>query len=550
MSEFLFLVSTSKEGKGKQSEQELVRAVALSHAARVSHQKRKEKEASQLGGPKSVTIATGGRQRKSDKLSRTVVSRIQKRWEEEEEEEERVLVGPLTILKGGNSDPFRSLAIAVTPRVNEILSFFKNSFLPAIYQSDSETHYRSFSADSAWDIHRTTLYAECSAHSFVLIALTLMANVATCQALETEKLVVKGKLLKSLRVRIRDSAETDPAVLDSVMFLFAAEIFAGNFAHATMHGRTLRTLLHKKFHHSTPSSIGPIDQTILTHALYYDSHLSLSNMSLPIFALDQWVGEVLDPLFRPLNEYTKPLESLFVNDLDTSLDGDPLWATFVQVRLAIWLWTQPKPINDDGRSALSLWVMGQTHLCKAMLIKHYLDLRSILQPAGRDHPIDIVASVNDEDIHVITQACLTLGLLLFFMSFGGDPTIAGRPLLQIYKTLFTHLKAMISQAVTKFDVNSPLMLKYQNAHLWVLFLGAQAERGGRKSLLPNHPRGWFIVTFGSLARRMDLLTWEMVRVRLTYFCYSDAVEPHGSVWVPECLARAGESIEGGKPWVL
>ena len=67
MSKFVFLVSTSHEGDGTQRDQELVRAEALSHAARVSHQKRKEKEAIRLGGPRSVIVATAGRQRKLDK---------------------------------------------------------------------------------------------------------------------------------------------------------------------------------------------------------------------------------------------------------------------------------------------------------------------------------------------------------------------------------------------------------------------------------------------------------------------------------------------------
>lgn len=255
MSEFLFVVNASKEdGKksGKKRDQELVRAAALSHAAKVSHQKRKAREA------KNKDVILAGRQPITGAQHRERSGEGQKLSE--------IVLGPLTILKRGNSDPFQAVAITVTRRVNEILSFFRNSFLPAMYQSDSETHYRSFSADSAWDLHRTTLYEECSGHAFVLIGLSIMGQVTNPEsdALETEKLVLKGKLFSSLRGRMEKSADTDKAVLDSVMFLFAAEGIAGNFAQATMHGQILRTLLRKRFtqrpQQGQASHVGLVDQ--------------------------------------------------------------------------------------------------------------------------------------------------------------------------------------------------------------------------------------------------------------------------------------------------
>lgn len=85
-------------------------------------------------------------------------------------------------------------------------------------------------------------------------------------------------------------------MLASVMFLFAAETFAGNLVEATIHGKTLQTLLHQKSLRDGPDSI---EQGFLTRALWYDVHLSGSHMTPTIFDMNGWVMDELGPVSGP-----------------------------------------------------------------------------------------------------------------------------------------------------------------------------------------------------------------------------------------------------------
>jgi len=111
-------------------------------------------------------------------------------------------VGPLTILRRGNSDPFESLAVSVTPRVNEIMSFVKDYFLPACYVTDSPAWIRAFGADKEWDDSVEVLREECCAPAFMLTYMTIMANMSQGDVLVTEQLTLKGKSTSALRTRI------------------------------------------------------------------------------------------------------------------------------------------------------------------------------------------------------------------------------------------------------------------------------------------------------------------------------------------------------------
>ena len=99
---------------------ELNRSAARAHAARVSSKSRKEK------GKKKVAFQHHGRRsprRPSDpeSLERSLSPPL-------------LSPGLLSILREGNSDPFNVLAVPVTARVNRILAFFKDGYLPMIYR--------------------------------------------------------------------------------------------------------------------------------------------------------------------------------------------------------------------------------------------------------------------------------------------------------------------------------------------------------------------------------------------------------------------------------
>lgn len=485
-------------------EQELTRSTALSHAAKVSHRRRKEKEKSQIQ-PEPLTLA-----------------------------------GPVTILQGGNSDPFESLALRVTPRVNEVISFVRDYFLPASYVTDSPAWIRAFGADKEWFDSVAVLRDECCARAFMLTYITIISNLTRNGELNLEKLDLKSKSAVTLRARIQESPVGDASVLTSVLFLFAAETFAGNHFEATIHGKTLRTLLYEK---SQKEGSVSIEQGFLTRTLWYDVHLAESHMTRTIFDMDGWVIDTLGPTFKPVDKFLEPFSADFTRNLDRSLDSEPLRTIFVQYRQALWLWTQPNPVADEDGWAASHWVLGRSYINQGRLVNYFLDVRQTLGMMGHRRAISTFTPKSKYDeLFWHTQSCLALGMLYFLAPLGGDPSISGQPLLPTCKTLLHHLRSTMAMVLRAWvdlggESEHDLLHEYKNAHLWALFLGAQGERRDSKTY-PDATKAWFNRALGSFLSRISMSSWETVREKLMLFIYSDFIMPNGSDWVWKVMENA------------
>lgn len=57
---------------------------------------------------------------------------------------------PLTILQHGNSDPFGVFAIEITPRVNAMLSFYRDNMLTAMCHVDVPNGFTKVAAVTTW----------------------------------------------------------------------------------------------------------------------------------------------------------------------------------------------------------------------------------------------------------------------------------------------------------------------------------------------------------------------------------------------------------------
>ncbi|KIW97588.1 uncharacterized protein Z519_01172 [Cladophialophora bantiana CBS 173.52] len=210
-----------------QRERELYQAAAQSHAARLWHKWRK--------------------QRRLD--ARPVVA------SEASRSHALVTPGLISILQKGNSDPFNALAIHVTPRANQILTFFKHGYLPMVYQAvmGSEDAIRRIEA--------------------------LQNQGYRDGGLADEALLLKHQRIKALRqelVKNRDS-QSQSLILDSVSMLFRGALIAGDLDEAGLHAGTLRKLLERKYDREGVQDLG-----FLLRVLYQNKQLSVFRFSLSV----------------------------------------------------------------------------------------------------------------------------------------------------------------------------------------------------------------------------------------------------------------------------
>jgi hypothetical protein len=395
--------------------------------------------------------------------------------------------------------------------------------------------YSSIAAHDDWDKYIMVLSTESSAQTSIYAFLTAMEKISRNNALTTDKYITQGQSYKALQAQIQKCLNRDPMVIFSALFLFGAEIFAGNITQATIHGKMLQACLYEKVQ---KEGFNAVPQSTWVVILSYDITFALLQLHRPILILENWILDSIKQIVRPADKFMESIQSNFTSNLDNTLDHDPLRRIFVINRQCAWFWTQPNPItkedSESGLSHLSIgqWIITTTQILRAELLNHYIDMQLLLE---QNASTSTKSSLNGKEIYYSTQCCLILGMLFFSNLSRGDPIISGQPLHGISKILLMHLHTTVSLILrTSFTVDSNIMEKYHNAHLWVLFIGAQAEQTDSKSYL-DPSKAWFNVAFGSLARQMHLFTWTMIRCRLEQFIYHDALTPHPSTWVPKSL---------------
>ena len=259
-------------------DRELENSLARSHASRFAHERLQAKRGSPRGSASS-SPSTGG--------------------ESVEERQKDAAPLPLTILRKGNSDPFASHSVEITPRINEIIAFFGAYYVPIAHQPHT---FSSFSSDIEQKTVIHALQHSASAPAFILHLLTLMANQPSSSSKDFKQiqLEVRNQTLLSLRsnIHLALASPYSDAVLTAIKFMFMGAAFDGNLAEAKLHGTMLSNLLYRKWR----SEKQTLDLSLLLHAIYVDGQLATKHLTLTIFDMT-WVEEVLAPTLAEVDEW-------------------------------------------------------------------------------------------------------------------------------------------------------------------------------------------------------------------------------------------------------
>jgi hypothetical protein len=166
-------------------------------------------------------------------------------------------------LQGSNSDPFSAAGIAITPQINQVLTFARDVCLPAFYLIDSlrdSSISAEFNRDVAnssgwisspaarlgWQQVVESLSDKCTALACLSTCLALMAmcGVNAAKATEASLKMRAGSsaLLRQNLLRKRPKVKGQQELLWQVFWHFYAEFFAGNMFAAQVHGKMLRQL--------------------------------------------------------------------------------------------------------------------------------------------------------------------------------------------------------------------------------------------------------------------------------------------------------------------
>jgi hypothetical protein len=222
--------------------------------------------------------------------------------------------------------------------------------------------------------------------------------------------------------------------------------------------------------------------------------------------------------------------------LDSSISTEPLQTLFIRTRRLFAIGEEA--FNEEGCTEASradlvfAWTVSHSLIDVGLFVNHFLDLSQLI--TSKD-PVTELRSLGD----LYTEASLNLAALCITRYVGHVAVVNGVDIRDVTPTIMLHLQSSMANALEKCTADE--LFYYENAHLWILFVGALAQQ--RKA----RQRGtieisWFLSKLVSMARGAGIFTWKQLHEIVARFVYSDVVEPHSSTWFERCLLLEGEEF--------
>ena len=410
----------------------------------------------------------------------------------------------------GNSDPFSVFAVEITPQVNELLTFYRDLFIPSVYRTGPQGWKTSKAANAEWRRRMEGLRDEGGALTFLARHARIASIATTNSKLSLEALSFTAKSTSVLRARLEGNTAVNSAVYWHISLLWGIEILQRNFSNAIIHGKMLRSLLEKQ------SLKGQVDLAMVRAILYNAAHLDCMTMQPSVFDYENWIPKTFRPL-RELAEKDMPaLKDPPHEMLDASIEGEFLRGVFADRRRHTRIWYQYPDLSVGISPAVDAWLAVKSHIHVALLVKH------------------AVTSIDETDLFPSRSASLYaqgyLSLALLYTSRqvrAGFMVVCGVEIHDSQRTILSQLRNVLYRAeVFENDIERE---RYRNAKLFALFTGAQAER----NLHPDRrmsDHGWFNRELVALSKQMGLSQWAPAESILGGFLYVDKIQPHGSQW--------------------
>lgn len=451
----------------------------------------------------------------------------------------------LEILPGGNSDPFSAQGISISPRINQLITFIRDAYLPGIYitsfvkRLDDEppriiTMAEGFKvmgrriADRVWTSMKEELTDEGRALAWAGSYATVMARYSSVET--GTELAVMGLQMKLKSIRIlKDKlgalsldSQPDLAMIAQIVSLFRASCKEQDLDAAKVHAEIIRRLVNR-----IPEG-GDQIQTLFLTLMSNDTEIAVSHMRRTFFNFATWVQRQLVKFWWAHGEPELPIVSLDYLDLDRSIITPSTRTACIRLRRYLAIRKTPidlqDPVDLERGDTVFSWVSTYSMFDLGVLVNVYLDLSSAsiqtLPPAQRFAEASFALTTLYLYRWGIHQATI----------YGGDHRD------RMHITVVACLRGTMQNALkwcTRRDLD-----RYQKAFLWVFFYGARYEYrnvGRTLSFHEDQSKMWFSQMFSRQARLMRLTTWAEVTKILHDFVFYDFLEQDPEAWFDQSM---------------
>jgi hypothetical protein len=421
----------------------------------------------------------------------------------------------------GNSDPFSSLSIQITPLIAELIKFEHAHLHPCIY-STKNAPTRAYGTSYLADMHGPAAN-QAAVYGYLSRAAIVLSSVSQDPRFKTAALALKGRSSALLRKQLADGGEGKGDIPRKILALMIAELFAHEYAAAEVHSRMLMGLLEARS--QAAGQREEFDMRFFFSVVYSEVQRSCMSLTRPCFDASKsgWVSRLFESVggdaFRSL------VETMEIDDkpLEPSVLGIELAEIFGDVRTVRKVSEQYSNSPRYGTATpLALYLPARVVLCLGRMIRFYMD-----HCAGRE--------VWDLLPRELIHRAAVLGALFWVRKAGHIDSIRVSSTSTIYSAGPMVLKRL-RESLRRFDgIASPREGElYAGLRFWVLYIGAQEEQGReRKGEVVDK---WFTVRLVEASIRIGICTWQQAQPILERYPHPDAAEPHGSTWFSELFS--------------
>ncbi|KIW84826.1 hypothetical protein Z517_00214 [Fonsecaea pedrosoi CBS 271.37] len=451
----------------------------------------------------------------------------------------------MTILGKGNSDPFGAYAVDITPAANDLLSFHRDFVIPALYHT---TKHRWMTSASAWRDWRDCIDGlgdgvdglgdEGAGSGFIASCATEAAVISLNPSVRKQAAYYRAKSMAVLHKRLMTGRFNRRQLYWHINLLVGTDTLTGDLVSTGAHLNMLRWY----FEHDDQEK--PVDTDLLVYILYHDVHRSSMFLCKPIFDVDNWLPQRLQPVIDAAGPYLPPnLSDVRRRFLDPSIDNPRLRTLLIERResLAVWLFQNGSGLGttDEDSSAshttaaLMGWLLVRVYLHQGQLVNLFLQAKEAID-VRNTNTSETPRSVNS----VLCQGYLALATLLYIRAISFNGTVGGVRLFDATPTILANMRELLQLSERSPDT-VPDHEKYENARLWALYVGATAESSMDTDMKLEEEEarraGWFTTHLATKAIRLGLVRWDDVRNILMGFLYTDTMHPDGMDWFSRVL---------------
>jgi hypothetical protein len=414
-------------------------------------------------------------------------------------------LSPSTLLKRGQSDPFSTLAVEITPEVNEIVSFFRDTMILAFYSTKWQQS-KAAVVQMHWNSILQALQDRGSAMGFLGRTGRMFGIATRNERIQLAALRYTTESTAILRARLQNKTHLSATDQWHISMLWGTEILFRNLDAALLHGRMIRRLVEEQV------SKGTLNLVAFRYILYYDIHLCTMLMVRSVFDYFVWVPKQYEQLGALATAFMRfPNQEQGEDDgavgLDPSINSEVLLPIFQQRRRhmkenAWWLERAFEELN----LLLQGWLAVNHHICHGQVIVYALDC------------LDEAANQPPDRGRLLTEASLALAALQVTRAgAGGQLILRG---VDVFEARRAILDKMLLALQMVLEIQALDFSLYGNAILWALYVGV---RGARTLRHMPEKYTWFTVAFNRLREALGLATWVQTQDVLRGFLHHEPI---------------------------